>query len=70
MTDFTDLIDVAAERLGGSALLANDEFFGPKERSAHGGAARMARRVYDEHGKWMDAGNAPAPHGGIRLVHR
>ena len=31
MTDFTDLIDVASERLGGEALLANDEFFAPKE---------------------------------------
>jgi len=31
MTPFTDLVDVAAERLGGAVLLANDEFFAPKE---------------------------------------
>ena len=31
MTAFTDLVDVAAERLGGRVLLANDEFFAPKE---------------------------------------
>ena len=29
--DFTDLIDLAAERLGGAVLWANDEFFAPKE---------------------------------------
>jgi allantoicase len=31
MTAFTDLVDVAAARLGGKVLLANDEFFAPKE---------------------------------------
>jgi allantoicase len=54
MTDFTDLIDVAAERLGASALLANDEFFGPKERLIKASAAEWREGVYDEHGKWMD----------------
>jgi allantoicase len=29
--DFTGLIDLAAERLGGTVLFANDEFFAPKE---------------------------------------
>jgi hypothetical protein len=29
MTNFIDLPDVAAERLGGRVLLANDEFFAP-----------------------------------------
>ena len=28
---FTDLVDLAAERLGGTVLVANDEFFAPKE---------------------------------------
>src|SRR5690348_4080725 len=31
MTAFTDLPDLAAERLGGAVLIANDEFFAPKE---------------------------------------
>ena len=31
MTTFTNLVDVAAPRLGGAVLLANDEFFAPKE---------------------------------------
>ena len=31
MTDFTELVDLASERLGGAVLLANDEFFAPKE---------------------------------------
>jgi allantoicase len=29
--DFTELIDLAAERLGGAVLFANDDFFAPKE---------------------------------------
>jgi allantoicase len=54
MTDFTDLIDVAAERLGGVVLHANDEFFAPKERLLKPHEAEWREGVYDEHGKWMD----------------
>ena len=31
MKDFTKLVDLASERLGGAVLEANDEFFAPKE---------------------------------------
>jgi allantoicase len=54
MTEFTDLIDVAAERLGGAALLANDEFFAPKERLLSASVPEWREGVHDEHGKWMD----------------
>ena len=54
MTDFTDLIDVAAERLGGAVLLANDEFFAPKERLLMAAPAEWREGVYTEVGKWMD----------------
>jgi allantoicase len=54
MTEFTDLIDVAAERLGGAVLLANDEFFAPKERLLMPQAAEWREGVYTEQGKWMD----------------
>jgi len=54
MTDFTDLIDVAAERLGAFVLMANDEFFAPKERLIKAAPAEWREGVYDEHGKWMD----------------
>ena len=29
--DFTKLIDLASEKLGGAVLFANDDFFAPKE---------------------------------------
>jgi len=29
--DFTELIDLASEKLGGVVLVANDDFFAPKE---------------------------------------
>jgi allantoicase len=54
MTDFTDLIDVAAERIGGAVLHANDEFFAPKERLLIAGEAEWREGVYTEVGKWMD----------------
>jgi allantoicase len=52
--DFTDLIDLAAERVGGAVLLANDEFFAPKENLLKAGPAEWREGVYTERGKWMD----------------
>ena len=51
---FTDLIDLASERAGGSVLLANDEFFAPKEALIKSTAAEWREGVYNERGKWMD----------------
>jgi allantoicase len=54
MHEFTDLIDVASERLGGAVLLANDEFFAPKERLLLSRLPEWRDDAYTEHGKWMD----------------
>src|SRR5919204_832002 len=54
MAEFTDLIDLAAERLGGAVLAANDEFFAPKESLLKGSAPEWREGVYTERGKWMD----------------
>ena len=54
MTNFTDLIDLAAERLGGAVLLANDEFFAPKEALLKDNAAEWREGEYTDRGKWMD----------------
>ncbi|MEX2151998.1 MAG: allantoicase [Gemmatimonadaceae bacterium] len=54
MTTFTDLIDLAAERLGGAVLLANDEFFAPKEALLRAGAPEWREGEYTDRGKWMD----------------
>lgn len=51
---FTDLIDLAAARLGGRALLANDEFFAPKENLLAPGPAIFKEGEYTDRGKWMD----------------
>jgi allantoicase len=51
---FTDLIDLAAERLGGAVLLANDEFFAPKEALLRAAAPEWREHEYTERGKWMD----------------
>ena len=52
--DFTDLIDLAAERLGGAVLWANDEFFAPKESLLRAAAAEWREHEYTDRGKWMD----------------
>ncbi len=54
MTSFTDLVDLASERLGGAVLAANDEFFAPKEALLKPGAPEWRDGVYTERGKWMD----------------
>jgi allantoicase len=54
LTSFTDLIDIASERLGGSVLIANDEFFAPKESLLKQSAPEWREGVYTERGKWMD----------------
>ena len=54
MADFTDLIDLASERLGGAVLAANDEFFAPKEGLIKATQPEWREGLYTERGKWMD----------------
>ena len=51
---FVDLVDLAAERLGGAVIAANDEFFAPKENLIKSGAPVWRDGEYTERGKWMD----------------
>jgi allantoicase len=52
--EFTELIDLAAERLGGAVLFANDEFFAPKENLLKASAPIFIEGKYTDLGKWMD----------------
>ena len=54
MPSFTDLVDLAAERLGGAVVAANDEFFAPKDNLLKAAAPEWREGVYTERGKWMD----------------
>ena len=54
MTGFTELVDLAAERLGGAAVIANDEFFAAKENLLRAAPAEWREGVYTDRGKWMD----------------
>ncbi|MEP6729851.1 MAG: allantoicase [bacterium] len=54
MTDFTELVDLAAEALGGTVIAANDEFFAPKEGLLKPTPAEWREGAYTERGKWMD----------------
>ena len=48
------LIDLAAARVGGVALLANDEFFAEKENLLKPGRGIFVADKYTDRGKWMD----------------
>lgn len=52
--DFTELIDLASEKLGGAVLFANDEFFAPKENLLKLSAPIFIEGKYTDLGKWMD----------------
>ncbi len=52
--DFSHLVDLAAERLGGAVLIANDEFFAPKENLLKAAPAVWREGEYTDRGKWMD----------------
>jgi len=54
MPDFTDLVDLASERLGGTVLSATDDFFAPKENLLKPGPAIFVPDKYVDTGKWMD----------------
>ena len=53
-TDFTELVDLAAERVGGAVLYANDDFFAPKENLLKASAPVFLEGEYTDRGKWMD----------------
>jgi len=54
VSDFTQLVDLAAERLGGRVLFANDEFFAGKEALLHAERPLFLPDKYTSRGKWMD----------------
>lgn len=51
---FINLTDLAAEKLGGKALLCSDDFFAEKENLLKPGRGIFIPDKYTEHGKWMD----------------
>src|SRR5690349_18560796 len=52
--DFTELIDLASEKLGGAVLVANDDFFAPKENLLKFASPVFIEGKYTDRGKWMD----------------
>src|SRR5687768_18599189 len=54
MPDFRDLLDLASERLGGSVVYANDDFFAEKENLIKPAPAVWKEHEYTDRGKWMD----------------
>src|SRR5262245_50909368 len=51
---FSGFIDLAAARLGGVALIANDEFFAEKDNLLKAERPVFDAARYTDRGKWMD----------------
>lgn len=54
MDEFTELIDLAGVKVGGAVVLANDEFFAPKENLLLEHSPVWMEGKYTRRGKWMD----------------
>ncbi len=54
MSDLTHLVDLAAERLGGSVLHATDDFFASKDNLLKPQEAVFIAGKFTDRGKWMD----------------
>jgi allantoicase len=52
--EFTELVDLASEKLGGAVVAANDDFFAPKENLLKPAAPIFIEGKYTDLGKWMD----------------
>ena len=52
--EFTQLTDIAAEKLGGKVLYCTDDFFAEKENLIRQGRGIFIADKYTDHGKWMD----------------
>ncbi|XP_008059862.1 probable allantoicase [Carlito syrichta] len=52
--DFTQLIDMASESVGGKILFATDDFFAPAENLIKSDNPIFKEHEYTEFGKWMD----------------
>jgi allantoicase len=52
--EFTDLIDLASEKLGAAVLFANDDFFAKKENLIRADEPVWKEGLYTDDGKWMD----------------
>jgi allantoicase len=54
MSEFTELVDLASERLGGRVIEANDEFFAPKSNLLKPSKPIFIEGKFTSRGKWMD----------------
>jgi allantoicase len=54
LNEFTQLVDLASEQLGGAVLAANDEFFAPRGNLIKPGKPIFVEDKYTDAGKWMD----------------
>ncbi|KAM4866704.1 putative inactive allantoicase isoform 2-T2 [Thomomys bottae] len=54
LLDFTQLVDMASEAVGGRILFATDDFFSPAENLLKSTSPSFNEHEYTEFGKWMD----------------
>ncbi|XP_023418729.1 probable inactive allantoicase [Cavia porcellus] len=52
--DFTQVVDMASETIGGKILFATDDFYAPAENLLKSDSPTFKEHEYTEFGKWMD----------------
>lgn len=62
LSGFTDLVDLASERLGGAAIHCTDDFFATMENLVKAKEAVWDEHAYTERGKWMDGWESKRAH--------
>lgn len=62
VSGFTDLVDLASERLGGAAIHCTDDFFAGMENLVKAKEAVWDEHAYTDRGKWMDGWESKRAH--------
>jgi allantoicase len=62
IVSFTDLVDLASERLGGAAILCSDDFFAGMDSLVKAKDAVWIEDAYGDRGKWMDGWESKRSH--------
>lgn len=62
ISSFTDLVDLANERIGGAAVLCSDDFFAGMENLVKTKEAVWLEDAYTDRGKWMDGWESKRSH--------
>ncbi len=69
LASFTDLVDLASERLGGASIHCTDDFFAGMENLVKAKEPVWDEAAYTDRGKWMDGWESRRSHRENHVAH-